>query len=629
MCIATILSAAMLLLNAGILLGDDISWTGASTGNPTLFSDSDNWNPQQVPIAGDTAIFDLYDTYYVDMGNETTNHNCYFLNGEFEFNLSYMGGDVTYTLTNEFVVGRNSGDTTDVSMARGCLETVNAYIGQEEGACGMLQLNDITMNVSDLLGVGNAGDGNLFIYSGAEVNTARFQVGTDDSAMGYGYTEIAGSDASLTVTGEEFWVGNAGTGHMEIYDGATVEMAHEEGIKLGCVAGGDGEILVEGEDSMLKATGVSTAVKGIYVGLEGNGTITVTDGGTVKTTDGSGWIGIGCGSDAVGVINVYDFGTLETENAPIVVGASGTGTLNVEGFSTATSSGELFVAGGTGSIGDVLVSDCSQYISNSGFKSKIGDAGTGTLTIKNESLVQAGRMIIGVQSTGNGTVTLDLDDSSNYDSPILKISHSLMVGQRGVGLLDVNDGRVALGNADPTTVPDGEVHIGTGATLRGTGTIEANRVVNISGEIGPGGTDNQWPYWPPDPDYYLPGILTINGVYEQQAGGTLYIEIGGTDRGVDYSALVVNNDVTLAGTLTVELTEGFQPQEGCTFDILDWGNTITGAFVLDLPALSYGSWDTSNLYINGEIEVVPEPATLMLLSIGGLAALRRGRKSRV
>jgi len=46
-----------------------------------------------------------------------------------------------------------------------------------------------------------------------------------------------------------------------------------------------------------------------------------------------------------------------------------------------------------------------------------------------------------------------------------------------------------------------------------------------------------------------------------------------------------------------------------------------------MPDLGGGlSWDTSNLYTTGAIGVVPEPATLALLTLGGLAILRRSRR---
>ena len=58
---------------------------------------------------------------------------------------------------------------------------------------------------------------------------------------------------------------------------------------------------------------------------------------------------------------------------------------------------------------------------------------------------------------------------------------------------------------------------------------------------------------------------------------------------------------------------GFSPSAGESFDLFN--GPTSGSFAqISLPALSNGlSWNTSNLYTNGTISVVPEPATLSLL----------------
>jgi hypothetical protein len=60
---------------------------------------------------------------------------------------------------------------------------------------------------------------------------------------------------------------------------------------------------------------------------------------------------------------------------------------------------------------------------------------------------------------------------------------------------------------------------------------------------------------------------------------------------------------------------------------------LSGTFSqVSLPALSNGlSWDTSNLYSNGTISVVPEPSTLALfaasaLGLAGYAWRKRKRQ---
>lgn len=602
---ATVLLAAGGASGSGVS-GADIYWDEPAGGHFGQFA---NWNPMQVPGADDTAIFNLFTTYWVDMilpgGN--TNLNCHFRRGEVEFKT--FGNP--YTLTGELVVGYYDGDTAAVAMSGHLLETENAYMGKEGNSSGSLTIgSEMMMTVSDLLCVGNGGCGELIINNGTgahdtTVEAGKLQVGTHTNAVGN--VEITGSDASLTVTYWQFWLGDSGLGTMSIDDGATVKTTHTDGtIRIGYGATGDGEITVTGGDSLLEA---ETA--GIIVGQSGKGALTIDDGATAKTSDGSGWIELGYEAAGVGEITVQNGSTLEAGGAPILVGRLGKGTLNVLGGSEAHSSGELFVAGGENATGDVLVSGTdSKYISDSGYASTIGWIGTGTLTIEDRGLVQVNAMLIGVDPTGHGTVTL-IDSGST-----LKVNN-LAVGLEGIGGLYVNDGRVALGAVDPATIPDGEVHMGTGSEIRGTGTI-ACKVVNINGDLRPG--------WFLD---VAPGILTINGDYEQRADGKLIIELGGTERGVNYNALDVTGDVELAGTLKVELYS-FQPQEGDTFLVLDcdWSAVSTTFNTLDLQPLSGNlDWDVSDLYNSGEISVIPEPASAMLLLFGGVLAMLRHRRN--
>jgi len=86
-------------------------------------------------------------------------------------------------------------------------------------------------------------------------------------------------------------------------------------------------------------------------------------------------------------------------------------------------------------------------------------------------------------------------------------------------------------------------------------------------------------------------------------------------------------DVALGGTLQLGFAAGVDAasQVGRTFDLFDWtGVNSVGSFAV-IDGGSY-QWDLSHLYTTGEVTLVPEPATLSLLGLGGLAILRR-RKS--
>jgi len=125
-----------------------------------------------------------------------------------------------------------------------------------------------------------------------------------------------------------------------------------------------------------------------------------------------------------------------------------------------------------------------------------------------------------------------------------------------------------------------------------------------------------------------PGILTVDDITFAD-GSTLQIELGGLARGTEYDVLAASGVVTMQGgsTLGVTLINGFVPQGGETFDIMDFTG-VSGQFGnVSLPALGGGlSWDTSDLYTGGTIVVAPEPATLAMVVMGAAAMVVRRRK---
>jgi hypothetical protein len=104
-----------------------------------------------------------------------------------------------------------------------------------------------------------------------------------------------------------------------------------------------------------------------------------------------------------------------------------------------------------------------------------------------------------------------------------------------------------------------------------------------------------------------PGLspaLTTVGSITFTPTNTLIMELGGTNRGTQYDAIVASGTLGLDGTLAVTLIDGFNPAAGNSFDLFDWAN-LAGTFdTLQLPALSAGlMWNTSQLYTTGALNV--------------------------
>ncbi len=117
--------------------------------------------------------------------------------------------------------------------------------------------------------------------------------------------------------------------------------------------------------------------------------------------------------------------------------------------------------------------------------------------------------------------------------------------------------------------------------------------------------------------FFLPGSGELQMWFEDDAwGSTMAFESG--------------IDVELAGTLRLDFwLSQLTPELGLTFDLFDWdGANVIGSFDSVATNIDLESglwWDTSQLYTTGEVTLVPEPATMSLLALGGVTLLWRKR----
>ncbi len=164
---------------------------------------------------------------------------------------------------------------------------------------------------------------------------------------------------------------------------------------------------------------------------------------------------------------------------------------------------------------------------------------------------------------------------------------------------------------------EGDVQI-QGGLLTGSGTVHAPTLSN-GGTVAPGNSA---------------GSLTCTGNYTQSASGRLRIEIGGPAPTTQYDVLAVAGAATLAGTLEVDLLNGYLPPLGAEFDVVTAAG-VSGAFSsVDCPVLPGGrKFETVYLSNRVRLRVVtvevpataPLPVALLALGLAAAAVTWRGR----
>jgi hypothetical protein len=171
------------------------------------------------------------------------------------------------------------------------------------------------------------------------------------------------------------------------------------------------------------------------------------------------------------------------------------------------------------------------------------------------------------------------------------------------------------GVLDPTAV-----QIGSRATLQGSGIVNGNLFNRGNFIAGTAGT---------------PLTFNINGNYTQNATGIFTELIGSKGNGL----LNVSGTATLVpgASLNVQLASGFDPKNGTTFTIMDYGSE-KGSFTLSDPyfdngkqqwAVSYGAGgDDIVLTAQATKVVTPEPGTIFLVGTALLGMVGYAKKKR-
>ncbi len=439
-------------------------------------------------------------------------------------------------------------------------------------------------------------------------------------ALGTGTTAIELNNASGANSGRLAYTGSA---NATLSRGITVSNG------LGTVANlGSGTLTLSGTQTnngtILRLAGGTIDVTGKITGASVNSDLYI-DGGTVilssSTNDYAGvtlvsagtlQVGKGGTAGSLGPGSVIDNAALVFNRSDTVTvgnAISGTGALAQSGTGTLGLTGNNSYTGGTNLNAGTLALGSAGAIGSSGLISFGGgtlQSSAANTTDYSSRFSNAAAQAYKLDTNGQNVALA---------SPLTSIGGSLT--KSGAGTLtvtnthtytaatNVNGGTLLVNGALSNT---SAVTVAAGATLGGAGSI-AGDVTSIAGHVSPGASI---------------GTLTV-GSMGFSGVGSLDIEFGTGDNNSDL--LVATGALSLGGSTTLQVSAipgTVLPLTGSSYTIAQFAS-LTGTFSdVQGPTryqyfVTYGSNSIT-------LQVVPEPASALLLALAGLAALRRRRQ---
>jgi len=483
-----------------------------------------------------------------------------------------IGPGATWTNSGDLSVGRGGIGTLSVAGG-GAVSNNIGYVGYAPDSEGYVTVSGAGSKWTSAsnLEVGRQGAGTLRITDGGKVAGLNNEIGgTVFTQPGIGSGEVLVSGPGSALTSEfNTHVGHVGTGTLTIENGGNVTDVN--GFIAFFFANSKGTATVTGTGSTW------TNTDSLNVGSSGDGTLIVTNGGAVTSTDGH----VGSAPSAKGSVTVRGAGSSWNMTGDLFLGAQGTGKLTIEnGGSVSSNSGNIGRAGGPpfGS-GLVTVTGAGSTWTNTN-ELRVGNNGLGTLNIRNGGKVSNTAAYIATTVGSAGTVTVEGADARWNIAGRLSVAGDADPATSGGGAtLNINPGGIVTVSQGIVIFPNGVVQLqggtldtstvsfqGAGGQFHWTdGTLHTGifngNLLNQGGTLSPG---------------HSAGLTTVVGNYTQQAAGSLEIEIGGLSA-FDNDLVNVIGTASLSGQLDLALINGFSPGAGQTFSIMQ-ATTLTGTF---------------------------------------------------
>jgi T5SS/PEP-CTERM-associated repeat protein len=497
------------------------------------FNTTTNWSTfsggpdgASVPVAGDTAIFDI------DTGGS-------FYPVTFSANAA---SDVIRVTDGSVFLRSDSATVRTYNVTTGAADLVARGGLIQVGGVG----TPIDLNVADQLDIGDSSASGtvLVVGSGSRLDATSI-VSQFIGLNGFTGALRFHSSSLGTITGPlNLAVSSVDTsqGHLEVSTGADLTLSTLNIATMNSDASAD--VTVDGTGSTLTQTGAATLNVGAAIGPAGSALINVTNNGVFTTGTGgttiqySGKIDINGGTfNANGDVllidgalhrsaSTFNLATGKSLTAETFAEVVFTGSYNINNATTfnirsnADLSTTSYLDVGNGSSGTLLVETSGSFVTTGNDFSFWGSGGaTGNITIRNLATATLGSISLAQGDVANTVGIWNVESGAHVTAGSIFIASSGPTGGSGTmtvtgsgttllqnGASTLTVGHATAGTATLTVADNGAFSTGTGqTTVNATGTINLN-----------GGT------------FVADGNLLLNGGTLNRAGGSFVLSAGKT-----------------------------------------------------------------------------------------------------
>ena len=307
---------------------------------------------------------------------------------------AWINSDNYYS--DDLFVGHSGNGTLDITNG-GMVSNTIGYVGYDSDTTGSVIVTGLgsTWTCNSELYIGYRGHGTLDVTNGGQVNTTHGHIGYESGSTGIVTVEDAGStwiNYRSEYDSISNLIGGYGNGTLHIANGGLV--TSNRAAVIGTGNDSTGIVTVDGTDS-------TWTIRNLVVGGNGKGRLDINNGGYVRSRNGY----IGKNSGSTGAVAVNGTGsTWWIKEFDFNVGYDGVGTLSISNGGLVKSSDEVYIGYNSDSIGTVIVDGAGSELSVRDLIT-VGYHGNGNLHITNGGLV--------IAELTNKFVTIDFDENGD------------------------------------------------------------------------------------------------------------------------------------------------------------------------------------------------------------------------